>query len=331
LTYTTPETEATTRSGQGHKLPRIGGQVYLPASAIRGRLRRMARNAVVYETGKKLDFTDFYFLTVGGLNNEKGEESKTEAKESYAVQVIQTVERYNPLISLFGAGPGSPVAIPSKLSITHAFAQNGSNPVSVVSPCRTDDARTLPAETQELIDDSFFDEYLVQVVGQREGAKLKARQKELQRELKKEGSDKDAIRLELNEIENKLKAKPVSISNPGLQYEVINPGVPLRVSMRVVRANEREMALLMRAFKYFAFEPVFGAKKAEGNGLVSGSFKILLREGRTDGFQEAGYIEWDGDYTGLTRVEGIAKKWLEMALPYNELRFDYKTVASVLR
>lgn len=331
LTYTSPDTDG---------LPKIGGQVYLPSSAIRGKLRRMARNAVIEETGKKMDFTDFFFLSVGGLNNAgktktksegDDEDSVAEAKESYAVQVLQTAERYNPLISLFGAGPGSPVAIPSKLSINHAFAPQtagGRDPVSVVSPCRTDDVRVSPGETQELISDAFFGEYLAQVTGQREGSALKARLKKLRRDLKNEGVDKDAINAEIKEINLKLEDKPVSISNPGLKYEVINPGVMMGVSMRVVRANEREMALLMRAFERLAFDPVFGGKKSAGNGLVSGSLKISVREGRTGGFREAGHIEWGGDYTGLTRVEGIAKDWLEMPLPYDDLKFDYKTIAA---
>lgn len=341
LTYTSPDTEG---------LPKIGGQVYLPSSAIRGRLRRMARNAVIEETGKKMDFTDFYFLSVGGLNNagkaqkakseakpegaEEGEDvAIKEAKESYAVQVLQAADRYNPLISLFGAGPGSPVAIPSKLSVNHAFAPQtvGSrepNPVSKVSPCRTDDVRVSPAETQELISEAFFDEYLVQVAGQRAGTELKNRLKELTRLRRKEGADKDAIDAEIKEIDAKLKEKPVSISNPGLDYEVINPGVTMETSMRVIRANEREMALLMRAFERLACEPVFGGKKSAGNGVVSGSFKISVREGRTGGFREAGHIEWNGDYTGLTRVDGVAKDWLEMRLPYENLKFDYKTLAA---
>lgn len=338
LTYTSPDTTG---------LPKIGGQVYLPSSAIRGKLRRMARNAIIEETGKKMDFTDFFFLSVGGLNNagkakteakpEGGEDGGDalikEAKESYAVQVLQTADRYNPLISLFGAGPGSPVAIPSKLSINHAFAPQtaGSrelNPVSTVSPCRTDDVRVSPAETQELISEAFFDEYLTQVAGQRAGTALKDRVKELRRSVKKEGADKDAINAEIKEIEAKLKEKPVSISNPGLAYEVINPGVTMETNMRVIRANEREMALLMRAFERLSFEPVFGGKKSAGNGIVSGSFKISVREGRTGGFREAGHIEWSGDYSGLTRIEGVAKDWLEMQLPYDELKFDYKTLAA---
>lgn len=338
LTYTSPDTEG---------LPKIGGQVYLPSSAIRGKLRRMARNAVIEETGKKMDFTDFFFLSVGGLNNagkakaeaepegdgDGKEVSLKEAKESYAVQVLQTADRYNPLISLFGAGPGSPVAIPSKLSINHAFAPQtvGSrepNPVSKVSPCRTDDVRVSPADTQELISDAFFDEYLAQVVGQRAGAALKNKINELKKLRRKEGADKDAINAEIKEIEAKLKEKPVSISNPGLAYEVINPGVTMETNMRVIRANEREMALLMRAFERLACEPVFGGKKSAGNGLVSGSFKISVREGRTGGFREAGHIEWSGDYSGLTRIEGLAKDWLELQLPYDELKFDYKTLAA---
>lgn len=337
LTYTSPDTEG---------LPKIGGQVYLPSSAIRGKLRRMARNAVIEESGKKMDFTDFFFLSVGGLNNsgknsgeakaesEDGEEAVIKkAKESYAVQVLQTADRYNPLISLFGAGPGSPVAIPSKLSINHAFAPQtvGSrelNPVSKVSPCRTDDVRVSPAETQDLISEAFFDDYLTQVAGQRAGTALKNRLEELKKLRKKEGADKDSIDAEKKEIEAKLKEKPVSISNPGLAYEVINPGVTMETNMRVMRANEREMALLMRAFERLACEPVFGGKKSAGNGIVAGSFKISVREGRTGGFREAGYIEWNGDYTGLTRVEGVAKDWLETKLPYDELKFDYKTLAA---
>lgn len=336
LTYTAPNTDG---------LPRIGGQVYLPSSAIRGKLRRMARDSVIDETGKKLDFTDFFFLTVGGLNNagkKKDEDAGgddgagKEAKESYAIPVIQAAEKFNPLISLFGAGPGSPLAIPSKLVVNHALAQsryvNGKqvNPVSMVEPCRTDDARISPAETGELVSDEFFGEYIRQVAGQRAGSDMKKRKSELLRTLKKDGADTAAIREEIAEIEKALKEKPVSISNPALGYEVINAGETLETSMRVMRATEYELALLMRAFAGLAYNPVFGGRKAAGNGLVKGSFKIAVREhGKACAPREAGYFEWQGDYCGLSRVEGVANEWLELQLPFGELKFDYKTLATL--
>jgi len=331
LTYISPDVDG---------LPTIGGQYYLPSSAIRGKLRRMARNVIVEETGKKLDFTDFYFLTVGGLNNSGKAKSKaepegddgdsvSEAKESHAVHVMQAVERYNPLISLFGAGPGSPVAIPSKLSITQGIVQQTvGNPVSRIAPCRTDDARVSPHEAKEIISDDFFSEYIAQVVGQREGSMLKARLDKLKRELKKEGADKEAINSEIKAINAKLKDKPVSISNPGIEYQAINPGAEMSVTIRIMRANENEMALLMRAFERLAFEPVFGGKKAAGNGVVAGSFKVSVRENRHGVFREMGHFEWSGDFNGLTHIDGIAKEWLEKPLPYDELRFDYKTIAA---
>lgn len=333
LTYKVPDRE---------NLPRIGDAVYLPSSAIRGKLRRMARDVIIDETGKKLDFLDFYYLTLGGLNNsgKRGEQNAAEdddgvvtdkeAKESYAIPVIQAAERYNPLISLFGAGPGSPLAIPSKLFVNHAIAQaSATSAVSKVSPVRTDDARISPMETQEVVSDTFFEEYLRQVAGQRAGSELKKRKTELLRLLKKGGVDAEAVRTELTEIDRALQTKPVSISNPGLDYEVINPGTKLTTSLRVIRANDTELALLMKAFARLAYHPVFGGKKAVGNGLVSGSFSVSMREhGKLVAPTEVGNFAWEGDFCGFTKIEGAPKEWLEMALPYGELRFDYKTIAA---
>jgi len=354
LTYTNPGTD---------KLPVIGGKPYLPSSAIRGKLRRKARDAVIMETGERLDFDDFFFLTLGGLNNEskgkkksgddvaegasnEAEEKAAAAKESYGIRVIQAAERFNPLISLFGAGPGSPVAIPAKLAVAHAIANDIKYPVdkfnrplisddgktgcaSIVHPCRTDDARRSPADITDIVSEQFFDTYLERMAVQKEGSDLKKRKADLLALKRKAGADKDLIAKEINDIEQALKAKPVAISNIVLDYEVINPGVELATSMRVLRATENDLALLARAFQLLARESVFGGRIAHGNGLLAGNFVVSIREhGSLASRREVGRISWTDPF-GEAVFDGEPQKWLDMQMPWDDLDFTYKALAAV--
>ncbi|WP_126448327.1 RAMP superfamily CRISPR-associated protein [Sulfuricystis multivorans] len=335
LTYTAPNLEG---------LPTIGGQPYLPSSAIRGKLRRHMRDYIVDATGKKLNFLDFYFLSVGGLNNEgKGKASKEskeeeensagENLESQAIDYAMAAQKINPLISIFGCGPGSPVAIASKLIVSHAIAVG--DPLKVkcrIEPCRTDDARVSPAETYELVSEDFFEEYHRQSTLQRRGSELKKQKDDLHKRIKKASSAEEAqaIREEIKKIDEELNKKPVSISNPALGYDAIAPGTNLAVFMRMQRASDVEIALLMKAFERLAFNPVFGGRKAAGNGLVSGEFVVSTCERPGQPIKNVGTFGWDAFSLSLTATEK-AKEWLEKPIDFGVLDFSYEALRKAVK
>lgn len=345
VTYSIP-------GGDG-KLPVIGGNLYIPSSALRGKLRRLARDIIVDETGRKLPFDDFFFMTLGGLFNtknkkenrkeaeggENGEAEKAEnatANESYAIEYYREAERINPFISLFGSGPGSPVGIPAKLHVMHAIANR--RDADNVHPVRCDDARRDPAITMEIVDESFFEEYMERAGAQRSKSLLNKEIEEISksiRALRKKGGNQDEID-ELEKRRKDLDAKKnditeVSISHPGLDYEVIPSGAVMGVSMRIIRASDVEAALLLKAIERFAYNPVIGGRVAAGNGVVSGEMRVKVREKPASPPVEIGVISWKGDFSGLEVQGEKVQALLDYAIPFAEYDFSYKRLASAVQ
>lgn len=324
LTYQAPFGEA----GQIQRIGGKGGKPYFPASALRGKLRRMARAVVYNGLGKKFNFDDFFYLTIGGLVDGKGkDEAEGSPKQSYAMMVQRAAEQFNPLISLFGAM--SPLAIPSKLSIAHAVAMSDGSCTDIIRPCRSDDVRVRPAQTLELVDDSFEDLYLQRTGAAREGSLLKKKEAELRAALRKaEGVERESIQAQIAELEASKggKGAVVSISQPELSYEVIRAGTDLDFTARIMRATDTELALLMKAIDTFAYEPLLGAKVNHGNGVVKGALTVKTREhGKLCAPSEVGTIAWNGDYAGATFV-GEPFDWVTAEIPFDALDFTFATI-----
>lgn len=340
LTYSLPTDES--KSGC---LPRIGDKLYLPASAIRGKLRRLAIQTLVEEVGK-LNFKDYYYLTLGGLKDGGVVDKSESGKEQYAVSVMQWIKKNNPLITLFGAM--TPVATPGRLSVSHAIAHNAidtSNTyktrdlakVDKICPVRVDDARQRPSEMLELVDDEFLDAYLERTDEARVTSSAKKKEKALKTQLyelkKSKASEEDiaAVSEQLKEVNEELKSSKVTqIANISLAFEAIPADEDMRFSMRIMNASEVEVSLLMKAIQRLSYNPVFGGRNAVGNGLVAGNFVMSTRPaGKLVPPTMSGKFSWEGDFAGAT-FEGFAKEMVEAKLPFDELDFNYESIIKLI-
>jgi CRISPR type IV-associated protein Csf2 len=109
---------------------------YFPASAIRGALRRAARNVLFdYIKDKKWGLELHRLLTIGGV-------SSSGPEGDININAIQAFRKNNPLISLFGAtsGPNNPW-IEGRLSVGHAIPSDPFQP-SIITGIRTDPVRS---------------------------------------------------------------------------------------------------------------------------------------------------------------------------------------------
>lgn len=297
LTYTTPDCNG---------LPRIAGKIYFPGVAIRGALRRAARDHVVdyvrrVDGKAKLSFEDFYFLTLGGIKNPKSKDDEEEKNASKAIHAVQFAEEYNPLISLFGAM--APVTITSKLQVEPAIAISNGVDATEIRPdiirhTRTDDAQVRAATIAGLIDtESFIDAYERYRNGLTESQQAKNQSKTAAK-TKKSQDDSTAP------AEPAKKQTHVSIAQPGLVYETIPPGTELELRMRMMRVNRAEISLFMNALNRFSFNPLLGGRRQHGNGLVSGELTVAVRgAGQMVRPQGVGTLSWDSDFSGLQCAE----------------------------
>lgn len=313
LTYTIPDCNG---------LPRIGGKLYIPGVAIRGALRRAARDHVLEyirrhtDAAAKLSFEDFYFLTLGGIKNPGKKDGSEESLESKAIHAVQFAEQNNPLISLFGAM--APVSIASKLQVEPALAISNGVEVAEVRPdiirhTRTDDAQVRAQTIAELIDTaSFLDAYRQYKEGLRKSQEAKKANRAPKDKETQDGNDTKKA------PEGKKVQTHTSIAQPDLVYEVIPPGTEFALRMRMMRASRAEISLFMNALNRFSFNPLLGGRRQQGNGLLSGQITASARRaGQMVKPQRIGALSWDADFAGL-QYEQVGA-WGEIGASFEDI------------
>lgn len=326
LTTVTPFTF--TSHVQKDGLPKIAGRLYIPASSIRGKLRRLARDeihGVLAEANggeHRFALSDFYLNTLGGVKGAKGGETKKEDKGE-TVRVFDG-RRKNPLVSLFGAM--APSNVPGKLMIDHAIdaGVNAAERVSIAH-VRSDDISRDPDSVLPLLEDGFEAEYLAmgKVMDTRSAANRDI--KVLRAQLKKVTDEGERERI-LNEIN---AAKEVKDDNTAVQvqqileYQAIPPGLKLNSNFRLLRVTKRELVLFLRALNRFSANPVLGGRHNHGNGIVSGEWDVRIRASGTLLPAAAGTVRIAGDF-GPAEVTGEIAELMSATLDLDGCDFSAK-------
>lgn len=263
---------------------------YFPASGLRGKLRRMARNAVAKAAGRPWDIETHRTLSIGGVKG-SGSESSIDLKGIRAFRKDYAIQ------SVFGQSSGLGASwIAGKLSVGFAVPELPLIP-DIITGVRTDDLVRNPDECNFLTHDEY--ERLTEVANaERRAARLRSEKKQLERQLKAEKKKDNEMRvLELEErlanIElemvtlNPLLDSDVSVLMPLAGYEAIPPGTPLKQRMILKNANDAELGVLVRALEEFANDPQLGAHAAHGCGIVRCEWVVKV----------------DGEDVGVLRVE----------------------------
>lgn len=290
-----------------------GTVFYFPSSGIRGAIRRAAVDVVldktIARTGNPKPFTldEHYAMSLGGV---KG----SEIQERIGITMVEEYLAKNTILSVFGAGDGGILGfVEGKLSVGSAYCQPGIEPV-IFSGARTDEFFRSPDRAKYLSDDDL--EALVgrsianrdRSVSDKEIKLLKSELKKLSRSVEDDDVAKVAdLKVEIAEKEaardQALKdagAKSVSVGMPLAGYKAIPRGESMEHTIKLFRASENELGLLLAALERFALEPILGAHAANGLGTVSAkwSVKKVNKDGSSVigsvGFDAFGSLDIDG-------------------------------------
>ncbi|MCC1496771.1 hypothetical protein [Alcanivorax sp. 1008] len=303
-----------------HTMTGSGTRLYFPATGIRGKLRRCARDAVrqhvIAATGNETPFSldQHYFLTLGGIKG-SGETSKASvAHEAYWRQK-------NPLLSVFGAGDAGELGfVAGHLSVGNAVCRNDVAP-QVFSGARTDDLYRDRSQAAYLSDDDV-QSLVRQAEGNRDQSSVRASLKQLETARRKARREKDEAQVEslsvkiadaekeLADIRDESGSKDVSVGMPLAGYKAIPEGQYLEQRMHLLRSNDVELGLLLAALDVFAREPLLGAHTSNGCGLVAGEWTVY--EVTNQGRVQIGAVRFE-PFDAL-QVEGDVLKAAQSAL-----------------
>lgn len=269
---------------------------YCPASTIRGKIRRKARDVLSADLGEQWSLETHRILSVGGLQ-QSGESVKVDI-EDYLSKL-----KSNPFLGLFGASV--PDWVRGELSVAHAIPDtpHGFRP-DVILGVRTDSIDRNPEETKMLTPDGLEKYRKIQRLFV-EWDELAEKQKAAKSESDTEREEE--IQQEINRLSAELKrlyggtaseetggkvTKERQISG----YEAIPVGTPLKHRFILDNVDERQLGLFARTLEQFADSPYLGAKTAHGCGVVAGHWSVRITRD-------------DGPVTGtctLTPFSGVA-------------------------
>lgn len=323
FSYTEPDLDKKKKDAQ--LLPSMGGKLFVPASSIRGSVRRNAVNIVYDELSKthgqgfRFPMEDFHLNILGGV---KGGEDKEEAKKEDKTWLLRVTSGrpLNPLVSLFGAM--APSTVPGKLAVEHAISQSEERAV-MVRHVRTDDLLRGSDEVA-MLDDNIETAYAGMKSEADARSALKAEEKKLKQEIKKaSGDEKEILAGQLKEIQAELADNGTVQVQQVLQYQVMPAGTKMRSGFRLMRATEIEIVLFLKALDRFALNPVLGGRKNHGLGVMKGSWDVTYRPSGGREVKNGGKLSIGGDFLPAS-VEGKAKEWLDSSLDLSGCDFSAK-------
>lgn len=267
-----------------HTTTAAGRRLYFPATGIRGKLRRCARDVVrdlvIAKTGKTTPFTldEHYMLTLGGVKGDAASEKASVAHEAYW-------REKNPLLSIFGAGDAGMLGfVTGHLSVGNAICKDDVEE-TVFSGARTDEFYRDRVQVSYLSPEDITS-LVMRAEGNRDSSSLKKDLKAAEAALKKAKRQGDAeaeavaqadvqrLEAEIDAVKSESGTGAVSVGMPLAGWKAIPQGQHLDQSMFLQRSNPVELGLLVAALDRFSLAPVLGAHSANGCGLVSGEWSV---------------------------------------------------------
>ena len=244
---------------------------YLPASTVRGIMRRGAAMPLIEARDGGVSAATAYEMIVGQTADSEKEQEKID------LQAIADQREAKPLIDLFGAGLG----VKSRLDILgHFMPDKPVMPIPITSvrkdldttegllECLTDEERKLSIQRVELNGRRATAEGLVEQLQR----KLNSRKKPLPAEevptVKAELAEAEKLLKAVNgEIEKQLGKDAMKVSTRAIfQHWALPPNIPLVGTLMVRNYRNRDMGLLMAGFDALSRQPIVGAHSARGAG-----------------------------------------------------------------
>jgi CRISPR type IV-associated protein Csf2 len=257
---------------------------YFSGKSIRGKFRRMARNAT-YDILKEAGFDGWDVeshrnLTIGGVKGSGKEPNLGIAKMNALREEI-------PLQSVFGQSEGFGSSwIAGKLMIGMASPLIPLQAPDIVTGVRTNELRNNPDEARFLSIEEF--ERLDEIT------EMESRYTRLKRQLKDFNDEKKAaarkkdkdlvasLDADISKLEKemeeavKLIGSDNSVQMPLAGYECIAPGTVLNHKMVLRNASLQEYGVLVSALEQFSMDTVLGAHAADGCGMVECKWDVAI-------------------------------------------------------
>ena len=265
----------------GHPtMPRADGETaYIPASTLRGKLRRgvvMPMAAAAAAAGKPWRLPRLYSLLLG---QDTDSEKKAEVIDLKAIAALRAAE---PVLDLFGVG----LTLAGRLMVSHLLPVENVAPITITGTRRDldDDESLIDMMTAE--DRAAFEgRGAANTARVSHAASVKALESKLRAALKK---DAQANTAELAAaIEVAKAAEAAASASMGemknstrtlIQHSALPAGVELRG--RIVVRNERDgdLAMLLGALDEFSRMPVLGGHSARGCGELTMTLRVLRED-----------------------------------------------------
>ena len=251
--------------------------VYIPATTVRGKLRRLAVQPLMEAaaaTGKPWTLHQVYEAMLG-------QDAASEASEEIDLMALKKRRAENHIVDLFGAGLG----VKSRLSVGHFVPSVDVQPELFAGVRKDLDSDT---DVLDLMDQDEVNKF----VGRNTTNSKRSAADELVKKLgaqvrKAEKAGQDAIDLnaalalatkqrdELVSAMGNMKNSTKTLTS----YEAIPAGIELKSRIIIDKATKQDLATLVGALDRFSRTPVLGAQSARGCGEVAGNFQVSDQDG----------------------------------------------------
>ena len=258
--------------GEGEE-PQLTG--YLPATTIRGALRR---HAVIHLMTAAADEGKHYTLDKTYMDM-IGQDAKSEKQPDEIDLVAVRKEREeNPVVDLFGSGLG----VKSRLTVSHFFPAHPVEPQPITAVRKDlEDAEGV----LELLGQDDRNQYIGRGEANRRRAQSEKNLKDLNREKRKRernGEDLGDLNEQIAATERlvekyKSEMGEMQVSTRSIfTHYALPKGLDLQGEFVIRNFRDRDLDILKRSLNGFSQMPILGAQSARGCGRVSGRIEYSL-------------------------------------------------------
>lgn len=271
-----PPAEGSKATGQP-TMPRGDGETaYIPASTLRGKLRRgvvMPQAAAAAAEGKPWRLPRLYSLLLG---QDTESEKKAEFIDLKAIAALRTTE---PVLDLFGVG----LTLSGRLMVSHLLPVENVAPIIITGTRRDldDDESVIDMLTPD--DRTAFEgRGAANTERVSHASSIKAleskRRAALKKDAKADVTELDAALVVAKQAEEAATGAMGEMKNSTrtlIQHSALPAGVELRG--RIVVRNERagDLDLLLGAFDQFSRTPILGGHSARGCGEMVMTLRVM--------------------------------------------------------
>ena len=262
--------------GYGDSEPEWTG--YLPASTLRGALRRYAVLPLMKKRADDNNPYTLHELYMDLIGQDR--DSEKELSELDLVALRESREA-NPIVDLFGSG----LHTKSRLVVKHFVPEHSIRP-KMITVVRKDLADTEGAVA--MLNSVDHDEYIKRHNANRPRSQAVNQLKKLETEKwQRENRDED-----LGDLEEQIKAAAalvkkheadmgdMQVSTKGIYSHYALPqGLELQGMLVIRNFRDRDLEIIKRAFDGLSQMPILGAQSARGCGEISGEVKYEMDDG----------------------------------------------------